>query len=365
MALMSFSSMRLWRVAVGCRRAATRASPPPGAARAAGGLQRAGPPRARRRRTGRGSRPRPRGRRAARRAGCSSSSSGIERAPSMCPAANSSLGADVDEHDVAASQPRDQLVAPDRLDVLAEVLARGSLDLGQPGDRGVAQRQPQRKRLVAGERVAHAGALARARDHARGVQRLQVLGGVRRRLPARPRELLDACAAPAPAGRAARGAAGWRTPCPSARSPQTARPSRHGPHHIDYSRDHLIACQVGISRRRARDYAPSTCRSFTTSAPSTSPVTPALDDLPQRHGAVAGATRTTSAITYSNPRGRAPTSCSPTRPAPAPTRRDTAQAEAHVRLDPHRARRDPRRVMKPIGHTDPKCAALALTPRCS
>ena len=37
-----------------------------------------------------------------------------------------------------------QLVAADRLDVLAEVVARGALDLGQPRDRGVAQRQPQR-----------------------------------------------------------------------------------------------------------------------------------------------------------------------------------------------------------------------------
>ena len=39
--------------------------------------------------------------------------------------------AHVDEHDRRRAEPRDQLVAADRLDVLAEVLARGSLDFGQ------------------------------------------------------------------------------------------------------------------------------------------------------------------------------------------------------------------------------------------
>src|SRR5215207_990834 len=39
--------------------------------------------------------------------------------------------AHVDEHDVALAQPRGQLVASDRADVVAEVLARGALDLGQ------------------------------------------------------------------------------------------------------------------------------------------------------------------------------------------------------------------------------------------
>ena len=96
----------------------------------------------------------------------------------------------VDEHDLAASEACDQLVASDRLDVLTEVVPGGSLDFGQLRDRCVAQRQPQRQRLVPSQRVAHAGALARARDHPRGVQRLQVLGGVRRRLLARPRELV-------------------------------------------------------------------------------------------------------------------------------------------------------------------------------
>ena len=109
----------------------------------------------------------------------------------MCPASNSSAGPHVDEHDVALAHPRDQLVAADRVDVLAEVAARGALDLRQLRDRGVAQRQPQRQHLVAGERVAHARALARARDDARGVQRLEVLRGVRGRLAARARELVD------------------------------------------------------------------------------------------------------------------------------------------------------------------------------
>src|SRR3954454_10697250 len=34
-------------------------------------------------------------------------------------------GADVDEHDVTAAQPRDELVAADRVDVVAEVVASG------------------------------------------------------------------------------------------------------------------------------------------------------------------------------------------------------------------------------------------------
>ena len=100
-------------------------------------------------------------------------------------------GADVDEHDIAAAHARDQLVSPDRVYVTAEVLARGALDFSEAPDRYLAQRQPQREHLVAGERVAHAGALARARNQAGRVQRLEVLRGVRRRLPARARELVD------------------------------------------------------------------------------------------------------------------------------------------------------------------------------
>ena len=62
---------------------------------------------------------------------------------------------------VAARQPLEQLLAPDRLDVLAEVVARGALDLGEPSGRGVAQRQPERQRLLAGECVADPRAFAR------------------------------------------------------------------------------------------------------------------------------------------------------------------------------------------------------------
>ena len=47
-------------------------------------------------------------------------------------------GTDIDEHDVAA-EAVDQLVAADRVDLLAEVVARGALDLGQRADRRVAQ----------------------------------------------------------------------------------------------------------------------------------------------------------------------------------------------------------------------------------
>ena len=110
----------------------------------------------------------------------------------MCPASYSTLGAHVDEHDVAAREPLEQVLATDRVDVLADVVARGALDLGQARGRRVAQRQPQPQRLVAGQRVTHACALARAGDHARGAQRLQMLRSVRLRLPARPRELVDA-----------------------------------------------------------------------------------------------------------------------------------------------------------------------------
>src|SRR5919198_6302982 len=98
--------------------------------------------------------------------------------------------ANVDEDDVAAGHPRDELVAVDGLDVAAEVLARRSVDLGQAGSGRLAQRQPQPQRLVAGQRIAHARPRALACDQAGGVQGLQVLGGVRGRLIAGVRELL-------------------------------------------------------------------------------------------------------------------------------------------------------------------------------
>ena len=87
--------------------------------------------------------------------------------------------AHVDQHGVAARETLAQLVAVDRLDLLAEVVARGALDLGELAGGGVAQREPQPQRLVAGERVTDARAVARAGHEARRVQRLEVLRGVR------------------------------------------------------------------------------------------------------------------------------------------------------------------------------------------
>ena len=72
---------------------------------------------------------------------------------------------DVDEHDVAMREPLEQFVAADRVDVLAEVIVGGALDLGQAGSRRVAQSEPEAQRLVARERVAHACSLARAGHH--------------------------------------------------------------------------------------------------------------------------------------------------------------------------------------------------------
>lgn len=77
--------------------------------------------------------------------------------------------------------------------------------LRRPRRRGTRVRPARRRRagrarrraelsqrdLIAGERVAGAGSLARARDHAGRVQGLQVLGGVRRRLRAGARKFVD------------------------------------------------------------------------------------------------------------------------------------------------------------------------------
>ena len=52
--------------------------------------------------------------------------------------------ADVDEDDVAAPQPLQQLLAADRLDLLAEVVARRALDLAELRGGGVAKREPER-----------------------------------------------------------------------------------------------------------------------------------------------------------------------------------------------------------------------------
>src|SRR5690349_8906919 len=56
-------------------------------------------------------------------------------------------GADVEHEDVTAGQALAQLVAVDRLDVGAEVGARGALDFGQLGKRRVAQCEPRSQRV--------------------------------------------------------------------------------------------------------------------------------------------------------------------------------------------------------------------------
>ena len=100
-------------------------------------------------------------------------------------------GAHVHEHDVAPREPGAELRAADALDVLAEVVAGGALDLGQPCAGSVAQRQPQTEHFIARDGVADTRALALARHHAGGVQRLEVLRAVGARLAARPGQLLD------------------------------------------------------------------------------------------------------------------------------------------------------------------------------
>src|SRR5437588_11465105 len=52
------------------------------------------------------------------------------------------LRTDVDQDHVAAAEPGDELIAADRLDVVAEVVTRGALDLGQLRHGGVAEAQP-------------------------------------------------------------------------------------------------------------------------------------------------------------------------------------------------------------------------------
>ena len=44
----------------------------------------------------------------------------------------------IDQDDIALAQPGDQLVAPDCVNLVAEVLARGALDVPKPCDRGIA-----------------------------------------------------------------------------------------------------------------------------------------------------------------------------------------------------------------------------------
>jgi hypothetical protein len=101
-------------------------------------------------------------------------------------------GPDVDEHHVAVGHTGEQLVAADRLDLVPEEVARGSLHLRQLRCRHLAQGEPEGEHVVTGQRVAHAQAVTSARHQTGGVQRLEVLGGVRARLTARGCELVNA-----------------------------------------------------------------------------------------------------------------------------------------------------------------------------
>jgi hypothetical protein len=100
-------------------------------------------------------------------------------------------GADVDDDDVATPQSLEQLIAAYALDLLAEVITRRPLDLRQPLGGGVSQGEPEAEHVLARQFVPDLGAVPFPRDQAGGVQGLQVLGGVRHRLLARLRELVD------------------------------------------------------------------------------------------------------------------------------------------------------------------------------
>ena len=100
--------------------------------------------------------------------------------------------AHVDEHDIAAAEALDQLLAADRLDLFAEVVAGCPFDLRQTGRRGVSEGEPEREHIFPGQRVAHPGALALTGHYPRSVQALQVLRGIGARLAAGPRKFLDA-----------------------------------------------------------------------------------------------------------------------------------------------------------------------------
>ena len=84
-------------------------------------------------------------------------------------------GAHVDEHHVAVGHAGDQLFAADCLDLVAEVFARGSLYLGQPGGGRLAQGEPESEHVVAAKRVSNTQAVAPARHQSGGVECLEVL----------------------------------------------------------------------------------------------------------------------------------------------------------------------------------------------
>ena len=86
--------------------------------------------------------------------------------------------ADVDDHDLAAAKPLGELGAPDRLDLLAEVVAGGALHVAQACLGDIAQRKPERDDVLACRPVVDACPLA-PRSHEPGsAQHLKMLGGV-------------------------------------------------------------------------------------------------------------------------------------------------------------------------------------------
>jgi hypothetical protein len=97
----------------------------------------------------------------------------------------------VDDDDLARAQALGQLVATDRLDLVAQVVARGALDVAQARGGDLAQREPERDDVPPSRAVVHARALAPGGDQAGPAQHLQVLGGVRHRQPRLLGQLLD------------------------------------------------------------------------------------------------------------------------------------------------------------------------------
>ena len=98
--------------------------------------------------------------------------------------------ADVDDDDLAGAKALGELGAPDRLDLVAEVVAGGALDVAQACLGDLAQREPERDDVVAGRPVVDACPLA-SRGHEPGpAEHLKVLGGVGHGQPRRLGQLL-------------------------------------------------------------------------------------------------------------------------------------------------------------------------------
>ena len=105
-----------------------------------------------------------------------SSSIGIERAPAMCPAAYSALGAHVDHHDVTGGEPFGELVAADLFEPVA-VAEVGGGELVEPfvvGGGHVAERRPQLADPGGGEPVVDPGSVAASRDQPGGGEGAEV-----------------------------------------------------------------------------------------------------------------------------------------------------------------------------------------------